>query len=215
MIGPSFQEKADSVLIFSGGLDSTTLLYKLLSEGHWVHALTFDYNQRHKKEIDCAANICAIHGTPHKVINITNLAPLLGDSSLLGGKDVPDCHYTEDSARQTVVPNRNMIMLSIAAGYAEAYEIPEVYYAAHAGDWAIYPDCRKSFVDSAAETIKLASAWNPVTLKAPFAEMTKKEIVALGRKLKVPFELTWSCYKGGDKPCGTCPTCVERIEALQ
>jgi 7-cyano-7-deazaguanine synthase len=108
-----------------------------------------------------------------------------------------------------------MIMLSIAAGYAEAHSIPDIYYAAHAGDWAIYPDCRKSFVDSAAETIKLASAWNPVTLKAPFAEMTKKEIVAIGRKLEVPFELTWSCYKGGDKPCGKCPTCVERIEALQ
>lgn len=203
-----------AVLILSGGLDSTTLLYKMLSDGYEVEALTFNYAQRHKKEIDCAKEIVRLRKIPHRVIDLSCLAAILGDSALLGGKEVPKCHYTEDAARQTIVPNRNMIMLAVAAGYAEAHEIPAVFYAAHRNDSTIYPDCRREFVEALKPAITLATAWHPVELRAPFIDLTKAEIVKLGLELKVPYELTWSCYKGEEKPCKGCPTCIERKEAF-
>jgi 7-cyano-7-deazaguanine synthase len=203
-----------AVLILSGGVDSTTLLYKLVDDGYEVHALTFNYAQRHKKEIECAKTIASRLGTIHRIVDLSCVAGLLGDSALLGGKDVPCCHYTEDAARQTVVPNRNMIMLSLAAGYAEAHEIPQIFYAAHKNDSTIYPDCRAEFVEALKPAIRLATAWHPVELRAPFVDLTKAEIVSLGLKLGVPYELTWSCYRGEERPCRSCPTCVEREEAF-
>ena len=116
-----------AVLILSGGLDSTTLLYKLLADGYLVDALTFNYGQKHKKEIDCAIAITSRLDVAHHIIDLSTLAAFLGESALLGKKEVPSCHYTEEAARQTVVPNRNMIMLSVAAGYAEAHEITELF----------------------------------------------------------------------------------------
>ena len=202
------------VLILSGGVDSTTLLYKMLSDGYEVTALTFNYAQRHKKEIDCAQAIAERLHIRHKIVDLRTLASLLGDSALLGGKDVPSCHYTEDAAKKTVVPNRNMIMLSVAAGYAEAHEIPEVFYAAHKNDSTIYPDCRPEFVQALRPAIRLATAWHPVELQAPFVDMSKAEIVRMGLALEVPYELTWSCYQGAERPCRTCPTCIERVEAF-
>jgi 7-cyano-7-deazaguanine synthase len=203
-----------AVLILSGGVDSTTLLYKMLDEGYQVQALTFNYAQRHRKEIDCARWIADRLGIPHQVIDLRSVFESLGDSALLGGKDVPKCHYTEEAAKQTIVPNRNMIFLSVAAGYAEAREIPEVFYAAHRNDSTIYPDCRAEFVEALVPAIRLATAWHPVELKAPFVNMTKAEIVRLGLRLKVPYERTWSCYRGEEKPCRSCPTCIEREEAF-
>ena len=204
-----------AVLILSGGVDSTTLLYKLVDDGYEVHALTFNYAQRHKKEIECAKAIASRLGIVHRVVDLSSVAGLLGDSALLGGKDVPSCHYTEDAARQTVGPNRNMIMLSLAAGYAEAREIPQIFYAAHKNDSTIYPDCRAEFVQALKPAIRLATAWHPVELCAPFVDLTKAEIVSLGLKLGVPYELTWSCYRGEEKPCRSCPTCIEREEAFE
>lgn len=203
-----------AVLILSGGVDSTTLLYKLLDDGYEVHALTFDYAQRHKKEIDCARKIAALLAVHHIIVDLSCLADLLGDSALLSRKEVPSCHYTEEAARQTIVPNRNMIMLSVAAGYAEAHQIPEIYYAAHRNDSTIYPDCRSEFVEALKPAIRLATAWNPVHLRAPFVNRTKAEIVKLGLQLKVPYDLTWSCYRGEEMPCRACPTCIEREEAF-
>lgn len=203
-----------AVLILSGGVDSTTLLYKLLDDEYEVHALTFDYSQRHKKEIDCARKIAAMLGVHHIIVDLGSLADLLGDSALLSRKEVPSCHYTEEAARQTIVPNRNMIMLSVAAGYAEAHQIPEIYYAAHRNDSTIYPDCRSEFVEALKPAIRLATAWNPVELRAPFVNLTKAEIVKLGLQLKVPYALTWSCYRGDEMPCRACPTCIEREEAF-
>lgn len=204
-----------AVLILSGGVDSTTLLYKMIDEGYEVHALTFNYAQRHKKEIDCAKQIVAKLQIIHQVIDLSCLAAVLGDSALFGKKDVPSCHYTEEAARQTVVPNRNMIMLSVAAGYAEAHKVPEVFYAAHKNDSTIYPDCRAEFVEALKPAIRLATAWHPVELRAPFVDLTKAEIVKIGIELKVPYESTWSCYKGEEKPCRVCPTCIEREEAFR
>jgi len=203
-----------AVLILSGGLDSTTMLAKLLHDGYEVHALTFDYSQRHKKEIMCAQKIASQLGVPHRIIDLTCLASLLGDSALLGRREVPSCHYTEETARQTVVPNRNMIMLAVAAGFAEAHQIPEVFYAAHKNDSTIYPDCRAEFVEALKPAIRLATAWHPVELRAPFVDLTKAQIVALGLELKAPYDLTWSCYRGEERPCRKCPTCIEREEAF-
>jgi 7-cyano-7-deazaguanine synthase len=204
-----------AVLILSGGVDSTTLLYEMVEEGYEVQALTFNYAQRHKKEIDCARKIAALLEVPHRVVDLCCLASLLGDSALLGGKEVPSCHYTEDAARQTIVPNRNMILLAIATGYAEANEIPHVFYPAKKHDSAIYPDCREDFVEAMKPAIRLATAWHPVELRAPFVNLTKAEIVKIGLELKVPYELTWSCYKGEETPCRSCPTCIEREEAFE
>lgn len=203
------------VLILSGGVDSTTLLYKMIDMGYEVEALTFNYAQRHKKEIDCAAALAERLSVPHRIVDLRSLASLLGSSALLGGSEVPDCHYTEEAARKTVVPNRNMIMLSIAAGYAEANGIPEVFYAAHKNDRTIYPDCRPEFVDALRPAIRLATAWSPVELQAPFVDLSKAEIVRLGLDLNVPYALTWSCYRGEARACGTCPTCMERAEAFR
>jgi len=202
------------VLILSGGVDSTTLLYQMLADGYEVTAITFNYAQRHKKEIDCAKAIAKRLPITHHVVDLRSLASLLGNSALLGGKEVPGCHYTEEAAKKTVVPNRNMIMLSVAAGYAEAHEIPEVFYAAHRNDRTIYPDCRPEFVQALCPAIRLATAWHPVELQAPFVDMSKAEIVRMGLALKVPYHLTWSCYKGEERPCRICPTCVEREEAF-
>ncbi len=204
-----------AVLILSGGVDSTTLLYEIIKEGYEVQALTFNYAQRHKKEIDCARKIAALLGVPHRVVDLCCLASLLGDSALLGGKEVPSCHYTEEAARQTIVPNRNMILLAIATGYAEAHGISQVFYAAHKNDSTIYPDCREDFVEAMKPAIRLATAWHPVELRAPFVNLTKAEIVKIGLELKVPYELTWSCYKGEETPCRSCPTCIEREEAFE
>lgn len=203
-----------AVLILSGGVDSTTLLFKMLADGYRVLALTFDYGQRHRKEIDCARRVAKECRIPHRTVDLASIAGLLGDSALLGSIEVPSCHYTEESARQTIVPNRNMIMLSVAAGYAEARGIPEVFYAAHRNDATIYPDCREEFVEALSRAILLATVWHPVCLRAPFVKMTKAEIVRLGLALKVPYELTWSCYRGEEVPCRRCPTCIEREEAF-
>lgn len=203
-----------AVLIFSGGLDSTTLLYKMQADGYEVDALTFNYAQRHKKEIDCAKIIASRLNVAHHIIDLSSLAAFLGDSALLGKSEMPSCHYTEKAARQTVVPNRNMIMLSVAAGYAEAHEIPELFYAAHKNDLTVYPDCRPEFVQALRPAIRLATAWHPVELQAPFVEVAKAQIVRMGLELEVPYELTWSCYKGEEKPCHSCPTCIEREEAF-
>ncbi len=202
------------VLILSGGVDSTTLLYKMHSDGYEVTALTFNYAQRHKKEITYAKAIAKRLDITHHVVDLSSLACLLGDSALLGGIEVPSCHYTKEAAKKTFVPNRNMIMLSVAAGYAEAHEIAEVFYAAHKNDSTIYPDCRPEFVQALRPAIRLATAWHPVDLRAPFVDMSKAEIVRMGLALRVPYELTWSCYKGEERPCRTCPTCIEREEAF-
>jgi 7-cyano-7-deazaguanine synthase len=206
-----------AVLIFSGGIDSSTLLYYLLKNGYSVHALTFIYGQRHVKEVDSAKKVAKkaseIGFVEHRIVDITSIHDLISKGAITGNEEIPEGHYTEESQRITVVPNRNMIFLSIAVGYAVKIGAKDVYYAAHRSD-QIYPDCRKEFVKAMDSAIYLANIYNPVELKAPFVDMTKAEIVALGLKLGVPYELTWSCYAGGERPCLKCGTCVERTEAF-
>ncbi len=206
-----------SVLILSGGIDSSTLLYHLLYEGYEVHALTFFYGQRHAREVDCAKKIAEkaskIGFVDHKIVDISSIHELISKGAITGEEKVPEGYYTEETQKITVVPNRNMILLSIAVGYAVKIGAREVHYAAHKSDF-IYPDCRKEFVKALDIAIYLGNIWEQVELKAPFVEMTKAEIVKLGLRLGVPYELTWSCYLGKERPCLRCGTCVERTEAF-
>jgi len=191
------------------------LLYRLLAEREEVAALSVDYGQRHRVELDYAGKIAAEVGVQHEVANLSAVTRFLGGSSQTeSAVEVPLGHYTSESMKQTVVPNRNMIMLSVAAGWAVSLKADKVAYAAHAGDHTIYPDCRAEFAAALGEAIRLAD-WHSVELVFPFVEMSKADIVRLGAELKVPFELTWSCYQGGQRHCGECGTCVERREAFE
>ena len=205
-----------TVALFSGGLDSTVMLSYLLDDDDpdQVIALSFNYGQRHgMRELLAAEKIAANLGIQHEVVDVRDLRRFLS-GSLVGDDPVPEGHYEDETMKVTVVPNRNMIMLSMAAGYAMSLNFDRVAYAAHVGDHAIYPDCRKEFVDVLREAIGLAH-WSSVGLLTPFGSCDKKTIVEIGRDLEAPFGDTWSCYKGGVVHCGVCGTCVERREAFK
>jgi 7-cyano-7-deazaguanine synthase len=204
------------VVVLSGGLDSTVVLYDavLRNSTEAVKAISFNYGQRHVRELVSAREVTEKLGVVHKIIDLTSLTELLGASSLVNPTiDVPEGHYTDMSMKSTVVPNRNMILLSVAAAWAISERFDAVAYGAHAGDHTIYPDCRDQFVESFAQTLKLAD-WHQVEVLRPFVKRTKGEIVLRGVELGVPFENTWSCYKGEQFHCGKCGTCVERREAF-
>ena len=206
------------VLIMSGGVDSSTLLWYLIERYDEIHVLTFIYGQKHAKEVEHAKMIverarekAKIH---HEIVDISSIQRLIAKGALTGDEEIPEGFYTDESQRKTIVPNRNMILLAIAVGYAVKVGEKEVYYAAHKSDYAIYPDCRKEFVKALDTAVYLATIFDPVEIKAPFVDMTKAEIVKLGLKLGVPYELTWSCYRGEERPCLKCGTCLERTEAF-
>ena len=202
------------VIILSGGMDSVVLLYSLKKEGLDVHAVTVDYGQRHVKEIDAARLITLDLRVPHYVIDLSrNDGMFKGSSQTDGEVEVPHGHYTEESMKKTVVPNRNMIMLSMALGYAISIGAEKVYYGAHAGDYAIYPDCRPQFVDALNRAAKICHFY-PLEIIAPFDLWTKAQICEEGGNMNVPFGRTWSCYEGQELHCGKCGTCVERKEAF-
>ncbi len=203
-----------SLIVYSGGLDSTVLLHYLASKNEVDAALWVDYGQRHKREYECAKTNCKKLGITFEVANLSNLAPLFGDNALTN-KDVnvPQGDYEESNMKTTVVPNRNMIMIAVAAARAIAIGTHSVAYAAHSGDHAIYPDCRPEFADALANVLKLCH-YDPIKLERPFVNMTKTEIVKLGMELGVDFAETWSCYNGLEKPCGQCGTCKERAQAF-
>jgi len=207
-----------SVIIYSGGMDSFTLINILKENGDDVHALSFNYGQRHLKELVYAAVVCKHHlKVPHTVVDLSCLTELISSSTLTSDKDVPDGHYSELTMRQTVVPNRNMIMLSIAVGYAVNIGASKVYTAVHAGDHAIYPDCRKDFIDAMTEVTKISN-YQPVTIEAPFIDLSKGQILMEGEHYgnldEADYDHAWTCYKGREKPCGRCGACVERLEAF-
>lgn len=203
-----------SVVLLSGGLDSSTLLYHLADHGP-VRAVSVNYGQRHRKELAAAEQIAAIRGVPFDLVDLSSLASLLPGSALTDDSvPVPDGHYAAESMKATVVPNRNMVLLSIAAAIAIAHNYDQVAYAAHSGDHTIYPDCRPEFARALGDAIALAD-WSSVRLASPFIDMSKADICKLAEDIGVPLASTWSCYKGAARHCGTCGTCVERKEAFE
>lgn len=201
------------VVIYSGGMDSFTLLHRARAAGHEVHALSFNYGQRHVRELECAETVCKALGIPHKVVDMSPMASLMTGSALTDAIDVPEGHYEEDSMKATVVPNRNMILLSLATGYAVSVEAQAVWYGAHGGDHAIYPDCRPEFVEKMDAVCRVAN-YEPVRIEAPYMKLDKGQILAEGLALDLDYSQTWTCYNGREKACGVCGSCVERLEAF-
>lgn len=203
-----------SVIIYSGGLDSTVLLHNLAKENSVVEAVSIDYGQRHSKELAFAKKNCENLGINFNLVDLSNLNPLFGKSALTDvSVDVPEAQYASENIAITVVPNRNMIMLAVASARAMALNADAVSYAAHSGDHALYPDCTNEFADAMAKAIRLAD-YAKIELLRPFIEINKAQIVKLGADLGVDFSNTWSCYKGGKKHCGKCATCIERRQAF-
>jgi 7-cyano-7-deazaguanine synthase len=206
----------NDVVVYSGGLDSTVLLRKVADANgaERVLAVTFDYGQRHVREVEHAARVCKELRVAQRVVDMHWFAGWLapGTSSQVDDSvEVPEGHYTDENMKVTVIPNRNMVMLSVAAAIAMSEGARVVYTAMHAGDHAVYPDCRPEFV------MRLNDALFPVTgvnISAPFIKATKAEIVRYGAANGAPMGMSYSCYKGGERHCGRCGTCVERAEAF-
>ncbi len=211
-----------ALVICSGGLDSVTLAYKVAKEGTLASLLSFDYGQRHRKELDFAAKCANQLNVPHTIIDLSNVGAQLTGSALTDDIDIPDGHYAEDSMKVTVVPNRNAIMMTIAFGLATSQKVDTVALAVHGGDHFIYPDCRPEFIESFAVMQNHAlqglnddsSVSGNIELYAPYLRLDKTEIARDSAKYDVPVNETWSCYKGLDTHCGRCGTCVERREAF-
>jgi len=202
------------VVLLSGGLDSSTLLYEMVVGGAECYPLTLTYGQRHRKEIVAARNICESVSTEmlkrFKLVNLDVLQSLL-PSALTGRGDVPEGAYDAPTMSQTVVPGRNLIFLAVAAGYAQGLKADVVAYAAHMNDFSIYSDCRPEFIQMARETLRLGY---DIRLLTPYEGIDKAGIVKRGIVLNVPYWMTWSCYNGADRPCLRCGTCVERTSAF-
>jgi 7-cyano-7-deazaguanine synthase len=235
------RQTPDSAAIFSGGLDSTTLVYDAIEQGYMPHLISFDYGQRHKKELQYAAATAVELGLRHDIVDLSSITHLISNSALTSYAgvtpdtkasdliDVPEGHYAEDNMKATVVPNRNMIMISIAAGIAVNNGYRALFTGVHAGDHFVYPDCRPEFIQITnaaimsgnkgfgpfddAGNVKDGDEWSPY-LMAPYMHKTKADIAHRAITMGVPIEKTWSCYKGGDIHCGKCGTCVERLEAI-
>jgi 7-cyano-7-deazaguanine synthase len=202
------------VVIFSGGMDSFTVLNKTIQKGYDVYALSFDYGQRHVKEVESAKKICAKLNIPHKIVDISAINQIIGGSALTDNIEVPEGHYEAENMKQTIVPNRNMILLSMAVGYAVSIEAEKVYYGAHSGDHAIYPDCRPEFVEKMNDVCKIAN-YEPVEVVTPYLYSSKIEILTDGLAMGLDYSDTWTCYNGREKACGKCGACQERLEAFK
>jgi 7-cyano-7-deazaguanine synthase len=212
-------ERKKAVLIVSGGIDSSTLIYKAVREGYETYALTFIYGQKHKREIESARKVCNTLKVAHKIIDISSLKEVLSGSALTdSGVEIPEVPETAEyyeTLKTTIVPNRNSIFLSIAIGYAVSIGANHVFFGAHHSDRGVYPDCRHEFVEAFQYAERLANDNSLLVVTAPFVNMNKSEIVKMGIDLGVPYKDTWSCYKGGEMHCGVCSSCRERKRAFQ
>ncbi len=202
-----------ALLIYSGGLDSTTLLYE--NKDSIALAVTFDYGSKHNaREISYAEENCKRLGIKHMVIPLGFIGQYFKSDLLLSGGAIPEGGYAEENMKSTVVPFRNGIMLAVAAGLAESYGLDTVLLANHSGDHAIYPDCRPEFVEAMDAAVK-AGTYEGIRVVSPYCDITKRDIALRGRAIGLDYSLTYSCYKGGEKHCGKCGTCTERKEALE
>ena len=202
------------VVLCSGGMDSVTALYWAAREHAVAAVASFDYGAKHNhREIPFAAEHAARLGARHEVIALDFINRLFASDLLQSGGAIPEGHYAAENMKQTVVPFRNAIMLSIACGFAESVGAEGLVIAAHGGDHAIYPDCREDFMRAMGDAMRLGT-YAEVKLLRPFIALSKSQIAAEGARLGVDFARTWSCYKGGAVHCGKCGTCVERREAF-
>lgn len=203
----------ESVIILSGGMDSVTMLYEY--KDNIGMAVTFDYGSNHaKREIYYAKYHCKKLGIKHVILKLAFIKKYFCSSLLSGAENVPEGHYQSENMKSTVVPFRNGIMLSIAAGIAESNGYKKIMIANHAGDHAIYPDCRGKFIDAMNGAIRNGT-YEGIEIYAPYTNITKAGIATIGKKLGIDYTKTWSCYKGGKYHCGKCGTCIERIEAME
>jgi 7-cyano-7-deazaguanine synthase len=205
-VGRSSISKA--VILLSGGLDSTTTLYYAKSKGYKCHALIFDYGQRHKRELRSAVAVARLVKVPYEIIKIK--LPWGGSALLDSRYPLPVTRYSKKIGQKipaTYVPARNTIFLSFALSYAEAIGAKAIFIGANAVDYSGYPDCRPNYYREFNKLIKLGTKARKIKIITPLIDLTKEEIVALGRKLKAPLDLTWSCYQGGEEPCGVCDSC--------
>lgn len=202
-----------TLVVLSGGADSTTLLYDLIAQGHIVSAISFNYGQRHSRELDYAKATCKKLKIAHKIVDVSFLGQMLS-SALIGNEDIPEGSYESEGMRATVVPHRNLILASIAAGYASSLNYEAIALGIHGGDHHIYPDCRPEFIIALSNVLTL-SDYNSIKVLTPYLHLTKQKIIAQGLALGVKYEETWTCYKGDSEPCNKCSSCIERNEALR
>lgn len=215
--------KIKAVVVYSGGMDSFTALHKARNEGREVYAINFNYGQRHSVETLFARSVCDKHNIPLHQVDISSLNSLIDNSALTGDIEVPKGHYADESMKKTVVPNRNMMLLSMAAAYAINIGATEVWYGAHSGDHAIYPDCRPEFTEAISNVFGLCD-YTPIKLVVPFLHGNKETILKYGNEYSLDYAYTWTCYDpqisrvngmNDFKACGKCGSCVERLEAFE
>jgi 7-cyano-7-deazaguanine synthase len=204
-----------TVIVYSGGMDSTVLLYDLIAGGIKAAAISFDYGSRHNhRELPMAMAFCQILNLSHHVVPLEFIPDLFKSALLCSGSSIPEGPYDISTMKKTVVPFRNAILMGIAVGYAESIGASEVVLASHGGDHAIYPDCRPEFNRAFAQAVRLGTD-NKVSVRFPYEKFDKRDIADLGHRLGVDFARTWTCYKGGDHHCGVCSACRERKYALR
>lgn len=204
--------KIKTVILLSGGLDSTVLAYYLKSQGHQLFPIAFDYEQKHAIELKSSKKIAKKLGVELKIVPLDALGDLAPCALTRSNISVPHAGYQDEIQKATVVPNRNMVMLSLAVSYATSIGAKFVAIATHFGDAAIYPDCRIEFIEAFNETLRAQEL--EVRVMAPFINIDKSNIVEVGKSLRVPFDSTYSCYEGEEIPCGKCGACIERNEAM-
>jgi len=188
-------------------------MYEALDQGVLHSCLSVNYQQKHKKELLYASRLCTRLGIKHHTIDLSALKPFMMGSALTDQVTMPEGHYTAENMKLTVVPNRNMILLSVAIAYAISHKLMEVRFGAHSGDHDIYPDCREGFVKAMNAAAAIAN-WHPIRVTAPYINFDKAAILNIGIPLGLDYGWTWTCYQGGDLACGKCGACQERLEAF-
>ena len=210
----AIMNKKTVLVLCSGGMDSVVALHQAVRDYDVAHVVSFHYGAKHNdKEIPFAREQSQMLGLEHSTLRLDFMGEHFESDLLKKGGPIPEGHYEEQTMKQTVVPFRNGIMLAIAAGLAESRGAQGVVIAAHAGDHAIYPDCREAFMGAMAEAIR-SGTYAQIEVMRPFISMNKAQIAARGAQWGVDFRRTWSCYVGGELHCGRCGTCVERREAF-
>lgn len=213
-LGGNFERGMKAIVLLSGGMDSVTAFYDARTLYDVVAALSFDYGSKHNpRELPMARWHAERCGVPHVTIPLSFVGEHFESDLLAKGGEIPKGHYEEETMKKTVIPFRNGIMLAIAAGFAESRGVGKLVIAAHAGDHAIYPDCREDFMRAMGDAVRLGT-YAGIEILRPFIDWSKADIVRRGHELAVDFSKTWSCYVGAEIHCGECGTCVERREAF-